>query len=58
MEKNKIQLIKRLFKNNVATDLYIRDVYGKEHIIYPNEEKTILIVEENKNDSSGINTGS
>jgi len=57
MGKNKIRLIKKVFENNASTDLYIRDVYGKEHIIYPNEEKTISIVKENKNDRSRINTG-
>ena len=45
MEKNKIKLKKKLIKNDTDVDLYLRDAYGDEHIVFPKQEKTIFVLE-------------
>ena len=46
---NKTMRIKKVrFKNTRAVDIYIRDAYGKEHVIYPNEEKVLLMIKKTK----------
>ena len=48
MAKSKIELKKKKIKNNTDVDLYIRDAYGEEHIVFPKEEKTIFVLETDK----------
>ena len=48
MEKNKIKLEKKIIKNDTDVDLYIRDAYGDEHIVFPKQEKTIDVLETDK----------
>lgn len=42
--KKPIRLVNKKIKNTRDTDIYVRDVYGKEHIIYPQEEKILLMM--------------
>jgi len=45
MEKNNLKLIKKTVENKKDTDLYIRDAYGEEHIVFPKQKKTIIVLE-------------
>jgi len=48
MEKNKIKLKKKTIKNDTDVDIFLRDAYGEEHIVFPKEEKTIYVLEIDK----------
>ncbi len=38
-------------KNTREVDIYVRDAFGKEHVLFPNEEKRLVVIEkEKKND--------
>lgn len=48
MAKNKIKLKKKTIKNDTDIDIFLRDAYGQEHIVFPKQEKTIYVLETNK----------
>ena len=35
-------------KNNRDVDIYIRDAFGKEYRLFPNEEKKLVVLEKEK----------
>ena len=38
-------------KNTREVDIYVKDAFGKEHVLFPNEEKRLVVIEkEKKND--------
>ena len=38
-------------KNTRDVDIYVRDAFGKEHVLFPNDEKKLVVLEkEKKND--------
>ena len=48
MEENNLKLKKKKVKNDTDVDLYIRDAYGEEHIVFPKQEKIIFVLETDK----------
>lgn len=48
MAKNKIKLKKKTIKNDTDIDIFLRDAYGQEHIVFPKQEKTIYVLETNE----------
>jgi len=51
-----VRLTKKTYKNKTDTDVYIRDAYGNEHVIYPKQEKVLLVLRRsNKDDRTGTN---
>lgn len=40
-----IRIIKKTIKNTRATDIVIKDAYGQEHMLYPNQEKLVEVVD-------------
>lgn len=53
---NTMRVKKTKFKNTRDTDIYIRDAYGKEHVIYPNKEKVLLMIKKVKEKVKKLNT--
>lgn len=50
MEKT-LRLKKIRVKNTRDVDIYMKDAFGKEHVLFPNEEKKLVVLEkEKKND--------
>jgi len=46
-----LKLKKIKIKNNQDVDIVIRDAFGKEHLLFPREEKKLVVLEkEKKND--------
>lgn len=43
--KNKIRIIRKNIKNTRDTDIIIKDAYGQEHMLYPNQEKLVEVVD-------------
>jgi len=37
-------------KNTKDVDIYIKDAFGKEHMLFPNEEKKLVVLEKEKKD--------
>jgi len=44
--------------NHREVDIYVRDAFGKEHILFPQEMKTITTIVETANRRSPISDGS
>ena len=47
-QKSNIRLVKQVVENKLDVDIYRRDAYGKEHVIYPKQKKTLLVVKRSK----------
>ena len=47
MEKT-LRLKKIRVKNTQAFDIYIKDAFDKEHVLFPNEEKKLVVLEKEK----------
>lgn len=43
-----IRLVNKTVHNKKEIDIYVKDAYGKEHVIYPNQKKTLLVVKRSK----------
>jgi len=48
--RNKIKLKRVVVKNNKDVDVCIKDAFGEEHLLFPREEKRILVLVGGKND--------
>ena len=56
MVKN-VRMKKVLFKNGKDVDVYVRDAFGNEYLLFPNEEKELtVLVREQKNDRRRLNS--
>lgn len=43
--------LKRIkIKNNQDVDIVIRDAFGKEYVLFPDEEKRLVVLEKEKKD--------
>jgi len=54
MDQSNIRLVKQVIKNKLEIDIYKKDAYGKEHVIYPKQEKTLLVVKRSKHDRTRV----
>ena len=51
MEKM-LRLKKIRVKNTQEVDIYVRDAFGKEHILWPTQEKKIILLQKGKKDAN------
>lgn len=50
-----VRLVKKEFSNKKDIDMFIKDAYGNEHVIYPKQKKVLLVLRRsNKNDRTRI----
>jgi hypothetical protein len=42
----KLKLSEIIIKNTTSTDMYLRDAYGAEHIIYPEQVKKVMVIKD------------
>jgi len=48
--KSGFSINKKLIKNTRDTDIIIKDAYGKEHMIYPDQEKLVDVLDKDIDD--------
>lgn len=52
-----MKLKEKIIKNTSAVDMFVKDVYGVTHTIFPSKEKSLLLfVEEKKSGQRGSNS--
>jgi len=45
VKETKLKITRKEVKNTSDVDIYVRDAYGKEHIIFPKQEMVISVVD-------------
>ena len=43
-----LKLVKTKVKNTKDVDIYLRDAFGKEHMLFPKEEKRLVVLKKGK----------
>ena len=43
-----VKLVSKIVCNKRDVDIYIRDAFGKEHIIYPGESKKVCVLKKDE----------
>jgi len=49
-KRDKIKLKRVVVRNNKDVDVCIKDAFGEEHLLFPREEKRILVLVGGKSD--------
>jgi len=47
---NPVHLRKRKIRNTRSIDIFVKDAFGTEHVLFPNEEKELLMIVTEKKD--------
>jgi hypothetical protein len=53
-QKSNVRLVRQTVENKLEVDIYVKDAYGKEHVIYPKQKKTLLVVKRSKHDRKRV----
>jgi len=48
VRNKKLRLKKITIENTKSIDVYSKDAFGEEHVIYPGEKKTIIVLKKEK----------
>lgn len=43
-----LKLVLTKIKNTKDVDIYVKDAFGKEHMLFPKEEKRLIVLKEGK----------
>lgn len=48
-----LKLVPTKIKNTKDVDIYVKDAFGKEHVLFPNEEKKLVVLKKGKKNDRG-----
>ncbi len=48
-----MELVKKTVKNVSDVDIYVRDCFGQEHIVFPQQERDIVVLKNKRRRDDG-----